>query len=253
MRLCGNGPARHLSAGRRRLWRRACGAEFEDATVLVIRFPTWNVTCRWLPGSDLSGMICSCHAARPCEHRVAAVLAFQVARGARQLAPEDGALEASAGAARSREEVLESVGDVLREMVSLGLSRLSASTESRLRTLTVSAHGVDLPRLERMLHALADEVALSLRRDAQASCAIPAGDRVPDRGLTLRAGRPLARPGRRPPFELPQGRRYRSRRSGCPAMANSQRVRRSDRLLLGPVAQELDDVVRIAPGERGRI
>ena len=56
-------------------------------------------------------------------------------------------------------------------MVSLGLSRLSGSTESRLRTLTVSAHGVDLPRLERMLHALADEVALSLRRDAQASCA----------------------------------------------------------------------------------
>jgi hypothetical protein len=147
------------------------GGEIEDATVLVVRFPAWNVTCRWLPGSDLSGMICSCHAARPCEHRVAAVLAFQVARGVRQLAVGDGSLDASTGAPRSREEVIESVGDVLREMVSLGLSRLSGSTESRLRTLTVSAHGVDLPRLERMLHALADEVALSLRRDAQASCA----------------------------------------------------------------------------------
>jgi hypothetical protein len=145
------------------------GAEFDDATVLVVRFPDWNVTCRWLPGADLPGLICSCHAARPCEHRVAAVLAYQVARGARQLAPGDGALEPSTGAPRSREEVLESVGDVLREMVSLGLSRLSSSTEARLRTLTVSAHGVDLPRLERMLHSLADEVALSLRGDAQAS------------------------------------------------------------------------------------
>jgi len=143
--------------------------EFEEANTLVIRFPTWNVTCRWLPGYDLSGMICSCHAAGPCAHRVTAVMAFQAAKGRRQIVADDTALEASAGAPRSRFEVLESVGIVLREMVSLGLSRLSNSTEDRLRTLAVSAHGVDLPRLERMLHALADEVARSLRRDAQAS------------------------------------------------------------------------------------
>ncbi|MGO9471135.1 MAG: SWIM zinc finger family protein [Isosphaeraceae bacterium] len=146
-------------------------AEFEDARALVIRFPAWNVTCRWLPGCGLSDMICSCHAASPCEHRVAAVMAFQAAKGGRQIVAEDRALEASAGAPRSREEVLASIGVVLREMVSLGLSRLSASTEARLRTLAVSAHGVDLPRLERMLHTLADEVALTLRRDAQASSA----------------------------------------------------------------------------------
>ncbi|MFI5458283.1 MAG: hypothetical protein ACHRXM_22865 [Isosphaerales bacterium] len=144
-------------------------AEFEEANTLIIRFPTWNVTCRWLPGHDLAGMICSCHAAGSCEHRVAAVMAFQAAKGRRQIVADATALEASAGAPRSRFEVLESVGIVLREMVSLGLSRLSGSTEDRLRTLAVSAHGVDLPRLERMLHALADEVARSLRRDAQAS------------------------------------------------------------------------------------
>jgi SWIM zinc finger len=144
-------------------------AEFEEAATLLVRFPTWNVTCRWLPGGDLGGMICSCHASGACEHRVAAVLAYQAARGRRQIVPEDAILEASAGAPRSREEVLASVGVVLREMVALGLSRLSRATEERLRTLAVSAHGVDLPRLERMLRALADEVALSLRRDAQAA------------------------------------------------------------------------------------
>ncbi len=144
-------------------------AEFAEASTLVIRFPTWNVTCRWLPGHDLSGMICSCHAAGPCEHRVAAVLLYQAAKGRRQIVAQATVLEASPGAPRSRGEVLDSVGIVLREMVALGLSRLSAATEARLRTLAVSAHGVDLPRLERMLHALADEVGLSLRRDAQAS------------------------------------------------------------------------------------
>ena len=56
-------------------------------------------------------------------------------------------------------------------MVSLGLARLSTATAQRLTTLAVSAHGVDLPRLERMLKSLADEVQLALRRDAQSSSA----------------------------------------------------------------------------------
>lgn len=143
--------------------------EFEEAATLLIRFPTWNVTCRWLPGAGLAGTICSCHSAAPCEHRVAAVLAYQVAKGQRRIAPEAASMEASAGAPRTRAEVLVSVGVVLREVIALGLSRLSQSTADRLRTLAVSAHGVDLPRLERMLRALADEVALTLSRDAQAA------------------------------------------------------------------------------------
>jgi hypothetical protein len=144
-------------------------AEFDEGAVLTIRFPTWNIVCRWMPGGGLAGIICSCHAAGPCEHRVAAVLAYQAAQGQRQIQVETAALEASLGAPRTRQEVLDSVGVVLREMVGLGLSRLSRSTEDRLRTLAVSAHGVDLPRLERVLRALADEVGLALARDAQAA------------------------------------------------------------------------------------
>jgi hypothetical protein len=143
--------------------------EFEESAALLARFPTWNVTCRWLPGAGLAGIICSCHSVAPCEHRVAAVLAYQVAKGRRRILLEDASLEASARAPRTRAEVLASVGGVLREMVALGLSRLSRSTADRLRTLAVSAHGVDLPRLERMLRALADEIALTLSRDAQAT------------------------------------------------------------------------------------
>jgi hypothetical protein len=144
-------------------------AEFEERDVLAIRFPTWNIVCRWMPGGGLAGIICSCHAPGPCEHRVAAVLAYQAAQGQRQIQVETAALEASAGAPRTRQEVLDSVGVVLREVVGLGLSRLSRSTEDRLRTLAVSAHGVDLPRLESVLRALADEVGLALARDAQAA------------------------------------------------------------------------------------
>jgi hypothetical protein len=116
-------------------------------------------------------MVCSCHAPPPCEHRLAAVLAYQAAKGKRQIKSEEAALQASAGAPRTREEVLASVATVLREMVVLGLSRLSRATEERLRTLAVSAHGVDLPRLKKQLNALGDEVALYLARDARAASA----------------------------------------------------------------------------------
>ena len=59
--------------------------EFEAGDRLAARLPTRNVNCRWMPGCGLEGMICSCHEPRVCEHRVAVVLAFQVAQGTRVL------------------------------------------------------------------------------------------------------------------------------------------------------------------------
>lgn len=145
--------------------------EIEAAEALVVRFPTRNITCRWIPSGGLLGMFCSCQAENVCEHAVTAILAYQVSLGKRQIAVEQACLTESGGAPRSRAEVLASVGAVLREMFWLGLSRLSAATDQRLLTLAVSAHGVDLPRLERMLKSLADEVQLALRRDAQSNSA----------------------------------------------------------------------------------
>jgi hypothetical protein len=55
------------------------------------------------------------------------------------------------------------------ELVARGFSRLDQAVAERLRTLATSAHGVDLPRLERALRALGDEVARSVARDVSAS------------------------------------------------------------------------------------
>jgi hypothetical protein len=143
--------------------------EIEAGATLVVRFPARNITCRWIPSNGLVGLVCSCQAETVCEHVVTAVLAYQASLGKRQVTREESSLEASSGAPRTRDEVLASVGAVLREMIGLGLARLSAATSQRLTTLAVSAHGVDLPRLERMLAGLAKEIDLTLRRDAQAS------------------------------------------------------------------------------------
>ncbi len=145
--------------------------EIEAGASLVVRFPTRNIVCRWIPSGGLLGMLCSCQAENVCEHVVTAVLAYQASLGKRQIAAHEASLTESSGSPRSRAEVLASVGTVLREMVSLGLARLSSATEQRLTTLAISAHGVDLPRLERMLKTLADDVQLALRRDAQSSSA----------------------------------------------------------------------------------
>lgn len=143
--------------------------ELDEGTAFVVRFPTRNIVCRLVPGAGLAGLICSCQKAEICEHRVAAVLAWQMAQGTRSIAPEDVMLAAADEAPRTREEVLASAQAVLNEMFSVGLARLSHATSQRLQTLAVSCHGVELPRLERCLSVLADETARSLRRDAQSS------------------------------------------------------------------------------------
>lgn len=150
---------------------RGLPVEFDEAGAIVARFPTRNVTCRWMPGGGPSGMVCSCHAADACEHKVAAILAFQAERGGRKLAEPEEPRGASADAPRTRAEVLESVARVTRQMVGMGVSRPSRAAAERLRTLAVSAHGVDLPRLERSLRALADGVEQGLARSAQADAA----------------------------------------------------------------------------------
>lgn len=150
---------------------RGLPVEFEEAGAVVARFPTRNVTCRWMPGGGPAGMVCSCHAAEACEHKVAAILAFQAARGGRTLDVPETPRGASADAPRTRAEVLEAVADVTRQMVALGVSRPSRAAAERLRTLAVSAHGVDLPRLERSLRSLAEAVEQGLARTAQADAA----------------------------------------------------------------------------------
>ncbi|WP_165224173.1 SWIM zinc finger family protein [Aquisphaera insulae] len=156
----------------RKLLAQGLPVELEPGDVLTARLPTRNVSCRWMTAGGLDGMICSCHAAGACEHRVAAVLAFQIERGSRPAEVHaELALAASTDAPRSREEVLASVGDALAQMIVTGLSRLSRGTAERLRTLAISAQGVDLPRLQRLLQALSSEVELYLNRDAQADAA----------------------------------------------------------------------------------
>jgi len=143
-------------------------AEIQDGSPMIFEFPHWNQTVRWIPGGGLAGMVCSCHSREPCLHRVAAVVSLQADRGMRDIQAEVQPLTAAKGAPRTREEVLSSVNELVGDMVCLGFSRLSTVTEQRLRTLAVSAHGVDLPRLEKSLRALADEVDFYLKRDAQA-------------------------------------------------------------------------------------
>ncbi len=145
--------------------------DFEKGEALVAQLPALNATVRWLPGAGLGGMLCSCHAAGSCEHKVAAVLAFWASQGREYSGVPEQHLQAAAGAPRTRAEIRDSVRQVLQEMVALGLERISESTRQRLKTLAVSAHGVDLPRLERLLNTLAEETALLLKRNAQGAAA----------------------------------------------------------------------------------
>ncbi|HLV97439.1 MAG TPA: SWIM zinc finger family protein [Ktedonobacterales bacterium] len=133
------------------------------------RFPQYNLVVRWITGSGLDSLICSCKQRPACKHAVAAILFYQAQHGKPLPAPEKKVLEARAGTPRTREEVLESVQKTLAEMIALGLGRLSRTTEGRFVTLAISAHGVDLPELERLLRTLSDHLSWHLNRDVRAN------------------------------------------------------------------------------------
>jgi hypothetical protein len=143
-------------------------AELSVEGGLVIRLPTHNAQCHYAPGAGLDGIIVSGKAKDERRVAVAAVIAFQKLKGVIWESPPDTAatLEESAGAPRSRSEVLDIAMQLFGEILDNGLARVSSSTQQRLATLSVSALGVNLPRLSLALHGLSDECALAIARDA---------------------------------------------------------------------------------------
>jgi hypothetical protein len=136
----------------------------------VFRLPQYGQIVRALAGAGLDGVICSCKPSQPpCKHAVAAVLFYQSQHGKPLPDTSEKLLTAKAGTPRTRQEVLASAQQVIADMIALGLARLSKTTEGRLTTLALSAHGVDLPNLVKALRRLANQIALSLNRDVTAS------------------------------------------------------------------------------------
>lgn len=163
-------------SGRRsaeRLLAEAGLPELEEGPVLRARFPSEHAECRFLPGAGLESSLCTCSARSACPHRIAAVLALRAGRGVGPPLPssQETAGE-SAGAPRSREEVLEMLRRLLRQLVAGGLSRVSAAAGERLRSLAAAGRATGMARLERDLRVLAEGVESWRARSGAASSAL---------------------------------------------------------------------------------
>ncbi len=97
-----------------------------------------------------------------------AVLAFQLSRGKAIERSEVAVAAGLTGTPVTRQQVLESARELFATMVTTGLAHLSERTAQRLFTLSVSATAVLLPRLSRLVRAIADDVQLALDRNAGA-------------------------------------------------------------------------------------
>jgi hypothetical protein len=149
--------------------------EIERHAGLTIRLVRQEIEARLLPGhlsksagTLLDAVLTTAPRANHKRWVVTAVLALQQARGkAIDVPDETNAAEASS-AAHDRPQVLSSARGLLELMVATGLAHPSARLVERLCTLAISATSVHLPRLARLLRALADDVGLVLGRDAAA-------------------------------------------------------------------------------------
>jgi hypothetical protein len=150
----------------------ACAVD-EQPHLLVVTFPHAGQTVRLLSGAGIKGGICSCRASDICAHRVAAVVVYQRAHGIdadefKIFAPNQPALQESGEAPRSRAEIIASAKALLAACVEIGICHLSPMIRDRFSTLSISALGVNLPRLALALGSLGEGVTLALARDARA-------------------------------------------------------------------------------------
>lgn len=127
------------------------------------------VEVRFFPGTGLDGALTMARTADPRHLVIAALLAFQQSRGAtHDLESGPDVLEEAKGAPRSRAEVLTASRAVVEVMAGAGLVHVGEDVQDRLLTLSISALGVNLPRLALELRRAADEVALLVTRHAKA-------------------------------------------------------------------------------------
>lgn len=142
--------------------------EIAHGPTLRVRFISSSADVLFVPGGGLDGAIVSGVKGLTAHWVVAAVVALQVGLGVAWEAPEEPREAASdAGAPRSRVEVLAACETLLAETMDVGLARISPSNHQRWSTLAVSALGVHLPRLAASLKTIAEELWLSLARDAR--------------------------------------------------------------------------------------
>lgn len=167
---------RTFEAGRR-LLESVPKVEIEETACLVIRFVGHDVEARVLPAANarsagkwLDQVLTTAPKSQQTEWVVAGALALQRMAGV-NLAGVAESLPRDDGAPRSRHEILASVRGLLASMLTTGLAHPSSQMRERLLTLSVSAVGVHLPRLARLLRSLADDVSLILARDAKADIA----------------------------------------------------------------------------------
>ncbi len=126
--------------------------------------------CRWVPGSGVTAMVCSCHAPTPCLHRAMAIIAWQVHAGQRDIdTVAQTEATASSGTPRTRVEILDALKQWIGDFIHHGFARLNEASAARLTNLATSAHGVDLPRLELGLRRLAGEIGAWLNHDSHVS------------------------------------------------------------------------------------
>lgn len=155
----------------------ALGVSGSQHLVLALQRP--RLTLRYM-GGGLDALIADAELAQIEKYRVAAVLAFQRARGRELTPPEptarqrtqaldmgmDHALVESRDASldESRTRLRASLRKILAESVELGLAHLSQGIHERYSTLAVWAQGAEYHRLALLTRRIADHVELLLER-----------------------------------------------------------------------------------------
>ena len=129
------------------------------------------MTCRYVAGTGLDGMVSELPKSRRAVVHLAAVLMVWQLHGKTFELPGESAAEPPEPSnilTASDCEFLQQIRAVVSELLSNGLSHVSEVTASHLQALNMSAGGEGLPRLAAMLRNLEGTIELLAQRDFRA-------------------------------------------------------------------------------------
>lgn len=197
------------TAHARRLLRADPERVVEEGVVLVVRFPEHEVEVRWIPGDWGRAAAAPLEAAHSTAPRrahpmwvAAAALGLRSDAGREDRRASDVAPDAPSGAVRARAEVVRVVVDLLEGFVATGIAHPAERWAVQLATLAPSATAVHLPRVDRELAGLADEVELALTRHVRADASRFLDRLARTRELAVRIGESARSDGPGVPIEL---------------------------------------------------
>ncbi|MCY6371677.1 SWIM zinc finger family protein [Clostridium ganghwense] len=135
--------------------------EVKEENFLVVEFKDLGIRVRFTENPSIDKTICTCKEKGFCIHRAEAIIYYKLYKKTLDINALNEAIDI-----KISKEALNEVKNLIEEITILGLAKLPKSIVDRIETTAVVCHSCDLPRLEKLLRSLSNQLIMYFNKNA---------------------------------------------------------------------------------------